>query len=488
MERQSGILLHPTSLPGGAGGSFIGDLGDSAYVFVDFLQEAGQRLWQMLPLNYPGYGHSPYSALSAYAGNPWLISIDRLVADGLLSCGDVKREPDTDRARALFDAAVAWKEPLLRRAWSNLAAVSDLHDSFGVFCQQQQYWLDDFAAYMALKKHHGGSAWNEWNMPREGAMPFCYRELREEMNYQKCAQFLFHRQWHELKAYANAHGIAIVGDIPIYVSYDSADVWSHPEQFHLDEAGAPAIMAGVPPDYFSSTGQLWGNPIYRWEDMQKNGYAWWMERIAYLLQLTDWVRIDHFIGFVRYWAVPAGETTAVNGEYREGPAFDFFRTLTERFHNVPVIAEDLGVITPEVTALKDRFGLPGMKVLHFQFYDGTPMDFPDNTALYTGTHDNDTTVGWYEHIRVHEPELLATVNRMVPGPREHVAWDMMEYVSASHARFAVFPMQDVLELGTEARMNVPGYADGNWGWRMLPRVCTPQLAARLREMTERCKR
>ncbi|MCD4828503.1 MAG: 4-alpha-glucanotransferase [Candidatus Cloacimonetes bacterium] len=487
MDRQCGILLHPTSLPGDAttGGFATGDLGDSAYRFVDWLEASGAKLWQTLPLNYPGWGFSPYSALSAFAGNPWLISIDRLVKEGLLNASDIPSRPSAGGSQARFEAAVAYKEPLLRRAWDNCVTVSPLHDSFEVFCQQHQHWLDDFAAFMSLRHVCGDKPWNTWGMPRPKALSHCYRNLKQEMDYHKFVQFLFHRQWFALREYANRKGIAIVGDIPIYVSYDSADVWSHQSLFHLDSEGEPTLVAGVPPDYFSETGQLWGNPIYRWDKMQKHGFSWWMERVAHLMQLVDWIRIDHFIGFVRYWAIPAYAETAAGGEYHQGPGESFFETLTGRFHNVRVMAEDLGVLTPDVTALKDRFGLPGMKVLHFLFHEPDPLDFPSNTVLYTGTHDNDTTVGWFADIKQNDPELCEQVKNKLPGVHPDIVWDMMEYACGSAARYTIFPMQDILELGSAARMNVPGQATGNWGWRLKPGQCTMEHAERVRGMLAR---
>ncbi len=487
--RQSGILLHPTSLPGRYG---IGSLNRAAYAWVDFLAHTRQSIWQVLPLGPTGYGDSPYQSFSSFAGNPYLIALEEMVEDGLLAQAALHDAPAFPDHTVDFGAIYRWKLPLLARAAAAFAerGPAALQAEFAAFCAEQASWLDDFALFMALKDAHNGAAWTEWAMPlrsrRPAALAQVARTHAAAVHAHKFNQWLFFRQWRKLKAYANAKKVRILGDIPIFVAMDSSDAWTNPTEFFLDDEYRPTVVAGVPPDYFSETGQLWGNPLYRWERMAANGYAWWLRRIRAALQLYDLVRIDHFRGFAGYWEVPAGEETAVNGRWVPGPGADFFETVQRELGELSIIAEDLGEITPDVIALRDRFNLPGMKILQFAFStDATdkflPHNYRPNFVVYTGTHDNDTTRGWYEqsatpHERDHFRRYLRTDGR-------DPAWSMIDAAFRSVASIAIVPLQDVLNLGTEARMNLPGRASGNWGWRLLPNQLTPEIAARLLEAT-----
>lgn len=494
LPRSSGILLHPTSFPGRWG---IGDLGAAAYQFVDFLADAGQRLWQILPLGPTGYGNSPYQCLSSFAGNPLLISLDRLVEDGLLESEDL-------------DSAAAQFAHLLSEDRVNYAAVNDLKLSLlrrsftyfqqgasarhtaacTAFCAANTVWLDDYALFVAIKEHHEGAPWDAWDYDirtrQPAALEHWSRELAEQVEFRKYFQYLFFSQWLELKAYANERDIQIIGDMPIFVAYDGADVWANPELFYLDDDGRPTVVAGVPPDYFSATGQLWGNPLYRWDRMAKNGYAWWMQRIKSTLDMVDIVRLDHFRGFEAYWEVPATEKTAVNGRWVLGPGAALFTKLEQELGELPIIAEDLGLITPEVEALRDQFNLPGMKVLHFAFGDTAknpylPHNYTSNYVVYTGTHDNDTTLGWFLTRGDKERE---TVQRYLGKDGSDICWDMIRLALSSVADMAVFPLQDMLRLGGDARMNIPGLAEGNWSWRYRAEMLDPGLAHGLCLLTE----
>jgi len=473
-ERSAGVLLHPTSLPSRYG---IGDLGDGAYQFVDFLAAAGQQLWQVLPLGPTGYGDSPYQSFSAFAGNPLLISPDRLVDTGFLPAEAVAATPTLPTAEVDFGPVIEYKGALLRETYTYFKANGSAtqREAFARFCVNTAYWLDDFALFMALKNHHkeqDGGVWNKWPADiarrQKRAMKQWAEQLQDEIEMHRFQQFLFYKQWLELKAYANGQGIRIIGDIPIFVAYDSADVWSHPELFHLKKDGSPAVVAGVPPDYFSETGQRWGNPLYRWDKMAEDNYGWWAQRIHMNLVQADIVRIDHFRGFEGYWEIPASEPTAVVGQWVKGPGIPFFEAIGERLgSDLPIIAEDLGVITPEVEELRDRFNFPGMKILQFAFggeqnSDFLPYNYTRNAVVYTGTHDNETTLGWYlnasEAERDHARRYLA-----VPG--RDIVWDLIRQAYASVAVMAVIPMQDLFVLGNEARMNFPGKEGGWWRWR-----------------------
>jgi 4-alpha-glucanotransferase len=489
-KRSGGILLHPTSLPGPYG---IGDLGPQAYHFVDWLASTGCKLWQVLPLGPTGYGDSPYQCFSAFAGNPYLISFDALIEDGLLNQDDFADMPDFNASLVDFGLLIPWKLDLLLKAFSRFHSASDsLHKEFNSFCTDNASWLDDYALFMSIKEANGGGAWNEWNESlrkrKKTAMNKAHKEHAESILRYSFYQFIFFRQWNKLRAYANERNIKIIGDIPIFIAYDSADAWSNAELFFLGEDSLPTVVAGVPPDYFSATGQLWGNPLYRWDVHKKTKYAWWLERFRSVLKMVDIVRVDHFRGFAGYWEVPFGNPTAEHGRWVTGPGNDFFQSmndslLTDEDAKLPVIAEDLGVITPDVVALRDDFNLPGMRILQFGF-DGPknpflPHNYVPNCVAYTGTHDNDTTRGWYESAPEQERDYARRYLR-VDG--SDIAWDLIRSIWSSVAVYAVTPMQDALSLGTEARMNFPSKLGGNWEWRMSEADMNDGLASRLREM------
>ncbi|HWR17272.1 MAG TPA: 4-alpha-glucanotransferase [Terriglobales bacterium] len=494
--RSSGILMHPTSLPGRFG---VGDFGEEAYRFIDFLADAGQKLWQVLPLNPTGYGDSPFQSLSASAGNPLLISIERLIASGELREGDLGEVPVFDEDEVDFGAVIKFKEPLLRKAAERFLR-SDRRDEFDEFCRENAKWLDEFALFMALKEAHDLVAWSQWPASLAGrdarALADWSRKLSQEIETIKYWQFVFFRQWHELREYGRQKGIRVIGDIPIYVAHDSANVWANRELFCLDERGNPEKVAGVPPDYFSETGQLWGNPIYNWPLMKERGYAWWVERLRSALRLYDYVRIDHFRGFEAYWEVAASEKTAMNGRWVKGPGAELFEVLQRELGDLPIIAENLGVITPEVEEIRHRFRMPGMAILQFGFGNDPqaptfrPHNYVRELVAYTGTHDNDTVVGWWNSrpgkgsIRTEEDirKEHAYARAYLGFKDEPVNWVLIKGVLASVANTAIVPMQDLLGLGNEARMNLPGTSSGNWRWRMKPGALTKELAIRLREL------
>lgn len=468
-QRKTGILLHPTSLPGDYG---IGTFGKEAYDWIDRLDESGQTLWQILPLGPTGYGNSPYQSYSAFAGNPLLIDLRLLQEEGWLQENISGKRFDFDESRVDYDWVAAYKMPLLKNAFLSFlkSATESDRDRFSDFCETEREWLDDYALFMALKREFRGKAWYEWEksiVRRDPEALAAKRiQLKEEIDFQKFLQYLFFGQWKALRAYANEKGVQIIGDLPIYVSEDSSDVWANEKLFQLDEEFRPARVAGVPPDYFSATGQRWGNPLYDWEAMEKEGYAWWIRRIEKSLELYDIIRIDHFRGFEAYWSVPADEETAVNGRWEKGPGHAFFDAVKKRLGMLPIIAEDLGIITPEVERLRDDFQLPGMKILQFAF-DGSaenhylPHNDVHESVIYTGTHDNDTTVGWFGSIDNKEYVLEYLDSR-----EPKIEWAMIRAALASVSVFSLFPLQDILGLGSEARMNTPGRADGNWEWRV----------------------
>jgi 4-alpha-glucanotransferase len=500
-ERSGGILLHPTSLPGPYG---IGDLGPQAYRFVDWLASTGCKLWQVLPLGPTGYGDSPYQCFSAFAGNPYLISFDALIEDGLLDQDGFADMPDFDASRVDFGLLIPWKLGLLQKAFSLFlsalsgatqgSAVEALVKEYKKFCKQNASWLEDYALFMSIKEANGGGAWNEWSgdlrKRKPSVMKKALAEHTENIQRYSFYQFIFFRQWNKLREYANERGIKIIGDIPIFIAYDSADAWSNQKLFFLDENSLPTVVAGVPPDYFSTTGQLWGNPLYRWNVHKKTGYAWWLERFRSVLGLVDIVRVDHFRGFAGYWEVPFGQPTAEKGRWVKGPGADFFKSMNEGLlkgadSELPIIAEDLGVITPDVVALRDEFNLPGMKILQFGFDKAEnpflPHNYVPNCVAYTGTHDNDTALGWYATAPEHEKDFARRYLR-VDG--SDFAWDLIRGIWASVAVYAVTPMQDALSLSTEARMNFPSKLGGNWEWRMREEDMSDELAGRLRELNE----
>ncbi|HLJ51032.1 MAG TPA: 4-alpha-glucanotransferase [Bryobacteraceae bacterium] len=477
--RASGVLLHPTSLPGPFG---IGDLGPQASAFADFLSETGMKIWQILPLSPTGYGDSPYQSFSAFAGNPLLISPEILVRRGYLKPSDLANAPDFPVDRVDFGWVVPFKWDLLRNAFQRFR----LTPAYEHFTGSNRAWLDPFARFMALKKANGGHAWTEWTTDRAD---------EEEIEFQKFCQFEFFEEWRELKSYCARHGIRIFGDTPIYVAHDSADVWANRELFELREDGRPLRVAGVPPDYFSATGQLWGNPIYRWDRLAETGYRWWIDRLRMTLQTVDMIRLDHFRGFEAFWAVPGGDDTAVNGEWVKGPGAAIFAAAEKELGELPIVAENLGVITPEVESLREQFGFPGMAVLQFAF--GTdpqaptfrPHNFPRELAAYTGTHDNDTTIGWWTGVGVStrsagdiERERAFTKAYLNTDGHE-MHWDFIRTILESVADIAVVPLQDVLGLGSEARMNTPAVTSGNWGWRFREEALTLEIRTRLQRLT-----
>ncbi len=490
LPRSSGLLLHPTSLPGPYG---IGDLGPLAHYFVDFLAAAGQRLWQVLPLGPTSYGDSPYQCLSAFAGNPLLVSPDRLIEDGLLPREALVGYPHFSANSVDYENVIPAKQQLLRKSFEHYEkhAPGPQRDRFERFrrARMHQGWLPDFALFAALKAHHDGKCWADWAPELRDRKPAALAEARkvlaQEIRFQEYAQFLFHKQWAELRAHAGQNGIRLIGDAPIFVAYDSADVWAHRDLFELGPAGAPLAVAGVPPDYFSETGQLWGNPLYAWKRHEDTHYEWWIDRVRVLFAAVDVVRLDHFRGFESYWAVPAGEETAVKGTWEPGPAGALFAALEQALGPLAIIAEDLGVITPPVEALRDGCGFPGMKVLQFAFGGGAKNAFlPHNhqarSVVYTGTHDNDTTVGWYATLPQADRAQIATyLGRKVDDP----AWALIHLALGSVADVAIVPMQDVLSAGSDARMNLPGAGSGNWGWRFQHEALTETLANRLHDLS-----
>jgi 4-alpha-glucanotransferase len=475
MKRGSGILLHITSLPSPHG---IGDLGPTAYCFADALAQARQSYWQVLPLNpvNPAAGCSPYFSSGGSAGNPLLISPDILVADGLLQHSDCTPPSQFPSAQVDFERVIPWKMKLLDLAYHTFARGHGLTDEFHRFCNDQGAWLNDFAIFSVLKNSFEGRMWGTWpeqykrrEIPELEAV---WRSRGELLEKEKFYQFIFNRQWHALKSYCNRKGVLLVGDIPIYVSYDSVDVWANPWIFKLDGTLQPYAVSGVPPDYFSSTGQLWNNPVYRWDALRESRYEWWVQRMKLMFERFDVVRIDHFRGLVQYWEIPSGEQTAINGKWQDVPTYDFFDTLLGKFPNFPVIAEDLGIITDEVREAIRHYGFPGMKILLFAFGEDNarhpylPCNFNRNCVVYTGTHDNNTCVGWLEHEA--SPADRERVFRYIGRKTTPVETtrELIRLSTESIADVAIFPMQDILGLDASARMNTPSHLNGNWKWRM----------------------
>jgi 4-alpha-glucanotransferase len=498
--RASGILLHPTSFPGRFG---VGDLGREAYQFADFLAGTGQSLWQILPLGPTGYGNSPYTCLSVFAGNPLLISLERLADDGFLEPADLADVPSSPGDRVHYGSVIKFKMPLLRKsfdAFQKKAAPGE-QEQFEAFCQQNASWLETYSLFMALKDAHGLAAWHTWEEDvrrrQSKSLERWSKKLSNEICYHQYQQYQFFKQWSELKKYCNERGIRLIGDVPIFIAFDSAEVWSRPEMFYLDAGGKPTVVAGVPPDYFSKTGQLWGNPLYRWDVMAGEGYAWWIERLRATHALVDIIRLDHFRGFEKYWEVPGTDTTAMNGRWVPGPGAELFDAVQKALGALPIIAEDLGVITPEVDALRDQLSFPGMRVLQFAFGsdpkadDYKPHNYPRNCVVYTGTHDNNTTVGWFRGSAIGDSTLSSEEKegerrlalKYVGTDGREINWDFIRLALMSVADAAIIPMQDVLGLGSEARMNLPGTAEGNWCWRLVPDMLTGEINDRLKEVT-----
>jgi len=491
-KRASGILLHPTSLPSPYG---VGDFGPGAYDFLEFLSSSRQSYWQMLPLTPTdvGSGSSPYSGSSAFAGNALLISPELLAKDGLLSAKEIRPPGYFRQGRVDYEAAGEYKTRILEKAFERFRGKKK-STGYRRFCADEAHWLEDFSLFAALKIHFRGLPWSEWPRSLRDRHPAALnkwkKRLRERIEMEKFLQYCFARQYFSLKNRCNKRGVGIIGDLPIYVSFDSADVWSHPEFFKLDEEKNPLAVAGVPPDYFSRTGQLWGNPIYRWKRLRENGYGWWLMRMGHSFKLYDLVRIDHFRGFAGYWEVRAGKKTAMEGRWKKGPGADFFRHLLQHFPRLPIIAEDLGVITPDVRDLIRRFGLPGMKVLQFAFGSDMvksayiPHNYTEQSVVYTGTHDNNTVRGWFENeaSAATRKRFFSYLGREISG--REVNWVMIGLAMMSIARLSVFPVQDILGLGEKARMNFPGRSGGNWQWRLKPGQLKGNVIRKLTAMTE----
>jgi 4-alpha-glucanotransferase len=497
--RSSGLLLHPTSLPGPYG---IGDLGPEAHSFVDFLVRSGQSLWQVLPLGPTGYGDSPYACYSAFAGNTLLISPDVLVQEKLLDKGELMDLPAAEE-RVDFDEVHKLKEALFEKAFARFVSQPDprIDKAFTAFKAGSKEWLDDYALFRALKERHGGNAWHKWEpaLARRdpAAIETARARLTAEVEAQKFYQFLFFKQWFALKDHCNKQGIQVIGDLPIFVAHDSADVWTNPEQFKLNRHGEPVVVAGVPPDYFSATGQLWGNPLYNWGHMLADGFQWWIKRVEATLRVVDIVRIDHFRGFAACWEIPGGDKTAERGRWVNAPGKELFTAIRNQLGKLPIIAEDLGVITPDVIALRDDFGFPGMRILQFAFSSDTknidlPHNYEKNVVAYTGTHDNNTTLGWFQS---EAGEDSTRTEEQIEAEHEfcleylhsdgtEINWDFIRTLLASVANTAVVPLQDLLDLGTEARMNLPNSTSGNWAWRFMAAQLTDELSQRLFKLTK----
>ena len=489
LHRNAGILLHPTSLPGRYG---IGELGDHVVSFLNWAQSAGMRIWQVLPLNPPGYGGSPYGCVSSFAGNPLLISLQRLLKEGLLDADDVADVPRVSDEHVDFDAVIPRKFALLRTSWNRfkVRASPELHSALEAFVDapEQKEWLDDYTLYMTLKELADGQPWWTWDEPLAKRNPEALERVRDEhddeIRFWIYTQFLFFRQWNIVREAAHVRGIRIMGDVPIYVAGDSADVWGNRELFQLDERGEPTFVAGVPPDYFSATGQRWGNPLYRWDAMRETGYRWWIARIRTNLRLADIIRLDHFRAFAAYWEIPVAEATAVHGRWMPGPGKAIFDAIRNDLGELPVVAEDLGFITEDVHELRRAIGVPGMKILQFAFsqHDNVhaPHRYEPQTVVYTGTHDNDTARGWFEHAPDDERENTLAYLGCAKG--DDVAFALIRAAYTSVADTAIVPVQDVLGLGSEARMNTPGVEEQNWTWRLPAGALTHEHAIRLRRL------
>lgn len=493
-SRASGILLHITSLPSLFG---IGDFGDAAFRFVDYLELAGQKYWQILPLGQTGYGNSPYGCYSAFAGNIYLISPEKLRDDGLLSDSDLMHSGFLGH-EVDFGNVIAFKNELLAKAFGNFKQTSDASviTDFHRFCDENAFWLEDYSLYQALKLKNYYAAWTQWEdglkLRQPDVLADSRNELGDETFAQKFYQFIFFKQWKELKTYANEKGIKIIGDIPIYLTSDSCDVWCNQNEFKLEIDGNPSVVAGVPPDSFSRTGQLWGSPIYDWDNMRNTGFRWWTERIRFNLRMFDIARIDHFIGLTRAWEVPASDKTAENGQWISVPGQDLLSTLRYALGDIALIAEDLGEITPEVEKLRDDFGLPGMRILQFAFGGDSrnlhlPHNFIQNSVVYTGTHDSDTAAGWYKEKsrkRKNQSSEAEHCRKYFQSNGKDIHWDFIRAALASVADIAIVPMQDVLGLDNSARMNLPGSMNDNWKWRAVEGNFSVETARKLKEMTE----
>lgn len=494
-ERTSGILLHPTSLPGPLGS---GDFGSGAYHFIDWLVSAGQTYWQMLPLGEIGPGNSPYMSSSAFAGNVLLIDLAELSSQGWISSAELTPHPEFRPGHIDFTLVQPFRIERLRHAAKGFFASRDRekHAEYEEFCKAESTWLEDYALFKTIEAHQNGSEWSHWPADLAHRNLQALRRVAEscpeEIGFWKFCQWCFARQWSQLKQYANQRGVRIIGDVPIFVAYQSADVWAHQELFELDENGRPSVVAGVPPDYFSETGQLWGNPLYRWETHEQNGYAWWIARLRHALTLFDLVRIDHFRGFAAYWEIPADAATAIHGRWKPGPGAKLFEALERALGHLPIIAEDLGMITPDVVELRDKFKLPGMRILQFAFAEDEnnhflPHHYVPNTIAYTGTHDNDTTLGWWHSVsdqeRTFAHSYFDQYGHATQGEAQEIHWGMMRALSSSLANTVIYPMQDVLGLSSDHRMNFPGKPSGNWEWRFSWDQVKPEHAQALAKMS-----
>ena len=473
-NRAGGILLHPTSLPGEYG---IGELGPNLFKFLDFLHDSGIKLWQILPLGPTGYGDSPYLCFSAFAGNPYLISIDKLKESGFLTSNDINISEPFPSKYIDFGHVINWKWQLLHKAYTVFSntSTSSLVEDFTKFKAFHNYWLEDYATFMAIKESQEGKLWTEWPIELRIHEPKTLKEWKKkhksEIEFQMFVQLLFDKQWSEIKNYAHKRGIRIIGDVPIFVALDSADVWAHSDIFYLDEKRQPIYVAGVPPDFFSETGQRWGSPLYRWDKLKENSYDWWVKRIQFTLNTIDIIRIDHFRGFEAYWEIQASEPTAIKGRWVKGPDKEIFEVILTKLGILPIIAEDLGIITPPVHALREAFNFPGMRILQFAFGDEgsaftenrfLPHNFDYNTVVYTGTHDNATSSQWFENL---DTKIKQRVLEYMNSNGTDAVGDFIRLAWSSVAKIAVIPLQDLLRLGKEARMNFPGKSSGNWVWR-----------------------
>ena len=488
-RRASGVLVHPTSFPSSYG---MGDLGAGAYAFVDFLKAARQKLWQVLPLGPTGFGDSPYQSFSSFAGNHYLISPDELRNEGWLTDNDLSNIPGSNPRYIDYGSVIGYKMGLFRKAFDKFKATATATQKTRVtkFCNKNKDWLDDYSMFTALKHHFGGKEWHKWPTDlahrKSGALEEMRIKLSDSVEFCKFLQYEFFRQWGNLKEYANSAGVKIIGDIPIFVAHDSADVWANPELYHLDAKGQPTEVAGVPPDYFSATGQLWGNPLYNWDAHKKTEYDWWCRRVAAVLAMVDIVRIDHFRGFESYWAIPFGEETAVNGKWLKGPGKPLFTALKNKLGELPIIAEDLGEITDKVDKLRVGAGLPGMRVLHFAFTPGVnsnylPHNFGDYlTVVYSGTHDNNTTLGWYQEAPESERDYM---RRYLNVSGDDVSWDLIRLAISTNALYSIIPIQDIMNLPAADRMNKPGDSQGWWRFRYTQEMLDYNYASRLAYLT-----
>jgi len=492
-ERSSGVLLHITSLPGDEG---IGTLGKNAFQFVDFLVETRQKLWQILPLGPVGVGNSPYQCFSAFAGNPLLINLEFLIDDKLLNSEDLETTPKFLKRKVEFEKVRKWKNSILKKAFLNFQEIrfNYFQDEYNHFINQHNWWLNDYSLFMAAKDYYSNVSWHKWDddfkLRKQEALNKLSQILSKEIDYHRFLQFLFFRQWFRLKEYSNSKGVQIVGDVPLYVSGESADVWANTDIFLLDENRQPIEVGGVPPDYFSETGQLWGNPVFNWQRLKERDYDWWMARLHFNLNFFNLVRIDHFRGLESYWSVPSNEKTAINGKWVPAFGNEMLAKLKSQIGDLPFIAEDLGLITPEVDKLREDFNLPGMKVIQFAFTSDTsnkdlPHNYSEGFAAYTGTHDNNTTLGWLQALEGDEQKLI---EKFIGKTGKEALAEIVEMVMSSVAKMAIIPLQDILELDTKSRMNTPGTANGNWGWRFQWKQINRRQKMRLKELTEKYNR